>query len=132
MATTVEELVAASEDAYERRDAHTSAALFHPNANVPTLAGDFGVGRAAIEKHFEAVLPMIPDDLVHQVTTKNAHYVTPDLVIIDTEGENYRKTATGAGEMLSVEGFTMIAIRERGEWLWAGIRGALVPKKRLV
>ena len=132
MATTFEELVAASEDAYERRDAHASAALFHPNANMPTLAGGFGVGRAAIEKHFEAVLPTIPDDIVHQVTAKNAHYVTPDLVIIDTEGENYRKTATGGREMLSVEGFTMIAIRERGEWLWAGIRGALVPEKRFV
>ena len=97
-----------------------------------TLAGDFGVGRAAIEKHFEAVLPTIPDDLAHQVTTKNAHYVTPDLAIIDTESENYRKTAVGGREMLSVEGFTMIAIRERGEWLWAGIRGVLVPGERCV
>ncbi len=58
--------------------------------------------------------------------------MTLDLVILDTEGENYRKTATGSREMLSVEGFTMIAIRERGEWLWAGIRGALVPEKRFV
>ena len=57
MATTFEELVAASEDAHKQRDAHASGALFHPNANVPTLAGDFGVGRAAIEKHFEAVVP---------------------------------------------------------------------------
>ena len=132
MATTFEELMAASEDAHERRDAHDSTALFHPNANVPTLAGDFGVGRAAIEKHFEAVLPMIPDDIVHQVTTKNVHYVTPDLVIVDTVGQNYRKTAAGGREMLSVEGFTMIAIRERGEWLWTGIRGALVPGERRV
>jgi len=57
MAMTFEELVAASEDAHKQRDAHASGALFHPNANVPTLAGDFGVGRAAIEKHFEAVVP---------------------------------------------------------------------------
>ena len=98
--------------------------------NIPALAGDLGVGRAAIEKHFEAVLPTMPDDIVHQVTTKNVHYVTPDLVLVDTVGENYRKTALGGRERLSVEGFTMIAIRERGEWLWAGIRGALVPGAR--
>lgn len=132
MATTYEELVAASEDAQERRDAHASAALFHPNANVPTAAGDFGVGRAAIKKHFEAALPMIPDDLEHHVTAKNVHYVTPDLVIVDTVGENYRKAADGGREKLSMEGFTMVAIREHGEWLWAGIRGALVPKKQNV
>ena len=132
MTTTIEELVAASEQAHEQRDAHASAALFHPNANVPTSAGDFGVGRTVIENHFEAVLPTMPDDIVHQVTTKNVHYVTPDLVLIDTVGENYRKTAAGGREKLSVEGFTMIAVRERGEWLWAGIRGALVPAERCV
>ena len=129
MATTYEELVAASEDAHERRDAHASAALFHPNANMPTLEGSFGVGRAAIEQHFETVLPMMPDDLEHQVTSKNVHYVTPDLVIVDTVGENYRKTTDGGREKRSVEGFTMIAVREQGEWFWAGIRGALVPRK---
>ena len=132
MTTTFEELVTASEQAHERRDAQASAALFHPNANVPTLAGDFGVGRTAIEKHFEAVFPTMPDDIIHQVTTKNVHYVTPDLVLIDTVGENYRKTAADGREVLSVEGFTMVAIRERGEWLWAGIRGALVPDERCV
>lgn len=128
MTTTIEDLVAASEEAYQQRDAHTTAALFHPNANVPTLTGDFGVGRAAIEKHFEAVLPAMPDDIEHHVTAKNVHYVTPDLALIDTVGENYRETATGGREKLSVEGFTMIAVREHGEWLWAGIRGALVPE----
>ena len=132
MTTTFEELVAASEQAHEQRDARASAALFHPNANVPTLAGDFGVGRTAIENHFEAVFPTMPDDIIHEVTAKNVHYVTPDLALIDTVGENYRKTAAGGRERLSVEGFTMIAIRERGEWLWAGIRGALVPGERRV
>ena len=127
MATTYEELVAASEDAHTRRDARASAALFHPNANMPTLSGDFGIGRAAIEKHFEAMLTMMPDDVEHQVTRKNAHYVTPDLVIVDTVGESYRKSANGGRKNQSVEGFTMIAIREQGEWLWAGIRGALFP-----
>ena len=124
MATTIEELVAASEDAQKRRDARASAALFHPNANMPT-AGGFGVGREAIEKHFEAVLPMMPTDLEHQVTSKNVHYVTPDLAIVDTVGESFRKTDGGRGNV-SMEGFTMIAIREEGEWLWGGIRGALV------
>ena len=55
--------------------------------------------------------------------------MTPDLVVIDTVGANYRKRAGADGEKLSVEGFTMIAIRERGEWLWAGIRGALVASE---
>lgn len=132
MANTLEDLVAASEEAHARRDARASAALFHPNANVPTRAGAFGVGRAAIEQHFAAVLPTMPEDLVHHVTTKNVHYVTPDLVLIDTVGENYRETADGGREKLSVEGFMMVAVRERGEWLWAGIRGALVPGERLV
>ena len=127
MTSTFEELVAASEQAHEQRDAHASAVLFHPNANVPTPSGDFGVGREAIEKHFDAVLPAMPDDIVHQFTTRNVHYVTPDLVLVDTVGENYREKAAGDREKVSVEGFTMIAIRERGEWLWAGIRGALVP-----
>ena len=130
MATTIEELVAASDDAYQRRDARATAALFHPNANLPT-AGGFGVGREAIEQHFEAVLPMMPDNLEHQVTSKNVHYVTPDLVIVDTVGQSYRKTDTGR-ENLSMEGFTMIAIREHGEWLWAGVRGTLVPGQRVV
>ena len=130
MAKSYEELVAASEDAHARRDAHASAALFHPNANMPTLAGDFGVGCTAIEQHFEAVLPMMPDDLEHEVTTKNVHYVTPDLVIVDTIGESYRKTDSSGQEKRSVEGFTMIAVRDQGEWLWAGIRGALFPGKK--
>ena len=132
MATTLDELVAASEEAHQRRDAHASAALFHPNANVPTPAGAYGVGREAIEEHFSAVLPTMDEDIAHHVTAKNVHYVTPDLVVIDTVGENYRKRADGGREKLSVEGFTMIAIRERGEWLWAGIRGALVVGERRV
>ena len=127
MATTLDELVAASEEAHQRRDARASAALFHPNANVPTLAGDFGIGRDAIEEHFSVVLPAMPEDLEHRLTRKNVHYVTPDLVVIDTVGQNYRKRAAGGREKLSVEGFTMIAVREQGKWLWAGIRGALVP-----
>ncbi len=129
MATTYEDLVAASEEAHERRDAHASAALFHPNANMPTTDGDFGIGRAAIEQHFETMFPMMPDDIEHQITAKNVHYVTPDLVIVDTVGETYRKTTNGSPEKRTKEGFTMIAIREQGEWLWAGIRGALFPGK---
>ena len=127
MITTIEKLVAASEQAHRRRDARASAALFHPNANVPTPGGGFAVGHAALEQHFEAVLPTMPDDLAHLVITKNIHYVTPDLVLIDTVGENCRVAAGGRREKLSVEGFTMVAVRERGAWCWAGIRGALVP-----
>ncbi len=129
MANSVEELLAASNNAMARSDARATAALFHPNANFPTPPGDFAIGRAAMISHLETAFAAIPEDIEHQIIREHIHLVTADLAVVDAVGENYRRSATGDRELVSVEGFTLIAVREAGEWVWAGMRGALVPKR---
>ncbi len=129
MANSVEELLAASNNAMARSDARAIAALFHPKANFPTPAGDFAIGRAAMISHLETAFAAIPEDIEHQTIREHIHLVTADLAVVDTVGENYRRAATGDRELVSAEGFTLVAVREAGEWVWAGMRGALVPKR---
>ena len=123
MASSVRELLNESVDAQRRGDAAEIADLYHPNAALYGPCTDLIVGRDAIAEHVTTVLAQTPAGLEHEVTEEHLHLVTPDLAIVDTVG------TSRAGENSGVEGFTMIAVRdERGEWLWAGIRGALVAK----
>ncbi len=123
MASSVRELLTESADALRRGEVAEIVDLYHPNAALYGPYTDLIVGREAIAEHFTTVLAQRPDDLEHEVTEEHLHLVTPDLAIVDTVG------TSRAGENSGVEGFTMIAVRdETGEWLWAGIRGALVAK----
>ncbi len=123
MASSVRDLLAESTEALHRGDVAAIVDLYHPNAALHTPGVDLIVGREAIGEHLTTVLAQQPDDVEHEITEEHLHLVTPDLAIVDTVG------TSRAGENSGVEGFTMIAVRdEAGEWLWAGIRGALVPK----
>ena len=123
MASSVRELLAESVDAQRRGEPAEIAELYHPNAALFGPGTDLIVGREAIAEHVSAVLSQTPDGLEHEVTEEHLHLVTPDLAIVDTVG------TSSFGETSGVEAFTMIAVRdEAGEWLWAGIRGALAPQ----
>jgi uncharacterized protein (TIGR02246 family) len=122
MASTVRELLQQSEHAVRSGDLSAVGELYHPNAALHKAGASLIVGREAIVAHFAEVLSQQPEDVEHEVTEEHIHLVTSDLAIVDTVGTS-RSSAGNA-----VEGFTMIAVRdESGEWLWAGLRAALVP-----
>ena len=125
MAATVKELLSQSTEAVRRHDVAAVVELYHPNAALHMPGADPVVGRAAIAAHFTKLLAEQPVDLEHEVTEEHLHEVTSDLAIVDTVGiSRWGNSESG------IEGFTMIATRdESGDWLWAGIRGALVPKR---
>ena len=124
MASSVRELIVESVNAQRCGEVAGIVDLYHPNAALYGAGcTELIVGRGAIAEHVTAALAQQPDDMEHEVTEEHLHLVTPDLAIVDTVG------TSRAGENSAVEGFTMIAVRdEAGEWLWAGIRGALVAK----
>ncbi len=123
MASSVRELLADSVDAVQSGEIAEIVDLYHPNAALYGPSTDHIVGREAIAEHFTTALAQQPEGIEHEVTEEHLHQVTPDLAIVDTVGTS--RSSEGGG----VEGFTMIAVRdEAGEWLWAGIRGALVAK----
>lgn len=123
MAGSVRELLIESADALKRGDIQAVAQLYHPNAALHVAGADLIVGKSAILDHLQEVLAHQPVELEHEVTEEHLHHVTPDLAIVDTIG-----TSRWGDEKSGVEGFTMIAVRdESGQWVWAGIRGALVP-----
>lgn len=125
MPTSVRGLIDETAEAVRRADLTAVAQLYHPNAALHVPGAGLIVGRAPITEHFSRLLGGQPVDLVHEVTEEHLHEVTPDLAIVDTIGTS-RWGEDGRG----VEGFTMIAVRDdSGEWLWAGVRGALVPSE---
>ena len=122
MAASVKALLSESAEAVRRGDVAAVAALYHPNAALHVPGADLIIGREAISEHFATILPKQPASLEHEVTEEHLHEVTPDLTIVDTVG-----TSRWGKDESGVEGFTMIAVRDDvGEWLWAGVRGALV------
>jgi uncharacterized protein (TIGR02246 family) len=124
MAASVRELLRQSTEAVLRRDVAAVAKLYHPNAALHVPGADLVVGREGISEHFTKLLAGQPSDLEHDVTEEHLHEVTPDLAIVDTVG-----TSRWGNDEGGIEGFTMIAVRDdSGEWLWAGVRGALVPQ----
>ena len=129
MDAEIEHLLRRAAEANRRRDAEALAHLMHPNANYPLPDGTAVVGRAAIAKHLAPLLAMVPEDIEHDTVAQRIHRVTPDVAIIDIVARNYRRTEAGEREAISDEAFTMVAVREEGQWLVAGIRGALVPRK---
>ena len=123
MASSVRDLLAESTEAMHRGDVAATVDLYHPNAALYAPGGDPIVGREAVTEYVTKVLAQQPDDFEHEITEERLHLVTPDLAIVDSVG------TTRAGEISGIDAFTMIAVRdETGEWLWAGIRGALAPK----
>ncbi len=124
MPSTVRELLDESIEAMHRADESALAALYHPNAALHQPGTEPIVGREAIGEHVAELLRGQPKELEHEVTEEHVHHVTPDLAIVDTMG-----TTRLGEEAMGREGFTMVAIQDPAEgWLWAGIRGALVPK----
>ncbi len=122
MASSVRELLVESTEAVRRGDLSAMAHLYHPKAALHSPGAELIVGREKIAEHFADVLAQQPADVEHEVTEEHLHLVTPDLAIVDTVG------TSRWGQESGIEGFTMIAVRdETGEWLWAGVRGALVP-----
>ena len=128
MEAEIEHLLTRAADAYRRRDAQALADLYHANANNRQPSGEAVVGRAAIAEQLAVLFEMIPEDIETETTDQWIHLVTPDVAIIDMRVRNYRRLETEEREVLSDEGFTMVAVREQGEWLVAAVRGALVPK----
>ena len=129
MEAEIEQLMARAAEANRRRDAQALADLHHPNANNRQPSGEAVVGRAAIAKHLATLFEMIPEDIESETTDQWIHRVTPDVAIIDLRVRNYRRLETGDREAFSEEGFTMVAVREEGEWLVAAVRGALMPRE---
>jgi len=125
MAASVRELITQSAEAVRNGDLSAVTSLYHPNAALHVPGAELIVGRAAIAEHFSRLLKAQPSDLSHDVTEEHVHQVTPDLTIVDTIG-----TSRWGNGRSGVEGFTMIAVRDdSGEWLWAGVRGALATKQ---
>lgn len=123
MASSVRALLTESTRALQQGDLHAITELYHPNAALHSPGAELIVGRGRIQEHFRKILSQQPADVQHEVTEEHLHEVTPDLAIVDTVG------ISRWGDHSGTEGFTMIAVRdEEGEWLWAGVRGALVPK----
>ncbi len=85
------------------------------------------MGRAAIRAHHPLTFAMTPEDIESETIAQEIDVVTPDVAIIDSRVRHYRRTDEGRAPV-SVEGFTVVAIREEGRWLIAAVRGALVPK----
>ena len=129
MKAEIEDLLARAAEANRRGDAQAMAHLHHPNANNRSPSGEAVVGRAAIAEQLAALFAMIPEDVETETTDQWIHLVTPDVAVIDVRVRNYRRLETGAREVLSDEGFTMVAVREEGEWLVAAVRGTLMPKE---
>ncbi len=127
MEAEVEALLSRVEDAYRRRDAEALAELYHPRAKHPLPTGEVAVGRAAIRAHLPLIFAMTPEDIESETIAQEIDVVTPDVAIIDSRVRHYRRTDEGRAPV-SVEGFTVVAIREEGRWLIAAVRGALVPK----
>ena len=113
--------------AYAHRDAQALASLYHPNAKHPLPTGGVAVGRREIEKHLPVLFDMVPDDVETETISRELDLVTDHVAIVDLQVQNIRKTDEGR-EPVSVEGFTIVVIREDAEWLIAGMRGALVAK----
>lgn len=128
MEVEIQELLARSAEAWRRRDAGALADLMHPNANYPLGTGEAVVGRPAIEARLEPLCAMVPRDVETESESLRIHLVTPDLAIVDSVARNVRVGAGGERETLSTEAFTIVAVREEGEWLVAAIRGALPPR----
>ena len=123
MASSVRDLLAESTEAMDRRDVAAIMDLYHPNAALYAPGGDLLEGREAVTDYVTTVLTQRPYDFEHEITEERLHLVTPDLAIVDSVG------TSRAGEISGIDAFTMIAVRdETGEWLWAGMRGALAPK----
>ena len=123
MAASVRELINRSTEAVREGDLPAVARLYHPNAALHVPGDELVVGRDAIAEHFGRLLEAQPVGMEHEVTEEHVHEVTPNLTIVDTIG-----TSRWGSDRSGVEGFTMIAVRDdSGEWLWAGVRGALVP-----
>jgi uncharacterized protein (TIGR02246 family) len=122
MAASVRELMVQTQRAVRSGDVEAMADLYHPNAALHVPGDDLIVGRPDITRHFTQVLAGQPKDVEHEVTEEHIHEVTPHLAIVDTVGTS---RATGVN---CKEGFTMVAVRDgTDDWLWAGVRGALVP-----
>jgi uncharacterized protein (TIGR02246 family) len=128
MAASVDELLALTKAAVSAGDVPAVVSFYHENACLTTLGGGFAIGREAIAEHLTKILPGVPQDVVHDVRSEHVHFVTADLAICDSVGETHRESPSGEGEVRSVEAFTLIAVRDHGEWLWAGLRAILVPK----
>ena len=124
MAASVRELINRSTETVREGDLPAVARLYHPNAALHVPGAELVVGRAAIAEHFGRLLDAQPVGVEHEVTEEHVHEVTPNLAIVDTIG-----ISRWGRDQRGVEGFTMIAVRDgSGEWLWAGVRGALVPR----
>lgn len=128
MEAEIEHLLARAAEASRRGDVQALAALHHPNANNRQPSGEAIVGRAAIAEHLATLFAMIPEDVESETTDQWIHLVTPDVAVIDLRVRNYRRLEAGEREGVSDEGFTIVAVREEGEWLVAAVRGVLVPK----
>lgn len=127
MNTGIESFLKRIEDAYRRRDADRLAGLYHPRAKHPMPGEGVAVGHKEIRARLPIIFDMVPEDIESETIEQQIDLVTPEVAIIDSRVQNYRRTANGR-EPVSIEGFTMVAIHEEGHWLIAAIRGTLVPK----
>ena len=127
MENQVEELLERSADATRRRDAGVLAQLMHPNANQGPAGGEPIVGREAIAAQLAPLLATVPDDIEQEKIARQIHFVTPNLAIVDEVVANVR-VASGERTTVSTEAFTIVVIRDSGEWLVAAVRGAFPPR----
>lgn len=125
MNTTIEQLLLQIEKTYQQRDATSLTKLHHSNARYAKLTGGYAIGHDEIREYLPEVFDASPDGIRSETIFREIEKVTPDLAIIDTRIAHVRKEDLAS---LGVEGFTTVAVREKGEWLIAAIRGALVPK----
>ncbi len=128
MNAEIEHFLAEVEKQYQRQDAHALAQLHHPNARYTKLTGGQATGRDELRVYFPTIFAAAPEDIESETIYRHIEEITPELVIIDTRVQHYRRQEN-AREPVSIEGFTTVATKEKGSWLIAAVRGALVPKE---
>jgi uncharacterized protein (TIGR02246 family) len=112
-------------DAYTRADAKAIAELYHSNANLILMGQEVAVGHQALEREYQKLLAL--DSLRSDTKVKRAfriHLVTGDVAIVDAAARLSRTGAGGEQEKLGDVYFTIVAVKESGQWRLAAIRGA--------
>ena len=123
MTTTIEQLLSEVKKTYQQQDAAALARLHHPNARYAKLSGGYAIGRDEIREYLPEVFEASRSAIRSETILREIEQVNSDLAIIDTRVQHFREE-----EPVGVEGFTTVALRDKGEWLVAAVRGALVPR----
>ena len=112
-------------EAYAQGDAKAIAELYHTNANLVLLGHEVAVGRPALEQEYAKLLAM--DALRSDTRVRRSfriHLINSDVAVVDAAARLSRTVAGGEEERLGDVYFTIVAVKEDGEWRLGAVRGA--------